>query len=287
VQYLGVITHPDKPSTSPAFQQAALDALGLDIKYERWPTSRDGIGTRVTGLRAPSVLGANVTIPHKETVVPLLDEVDDLAKRVGAVNTILNTDGRLSGYNTDVEGFLRALEVDGGATPRGRRVLIAGAGGAARAVVVALIEGGAAHVRIINRNLERAVRLAASLRPLALDTELDALADTPENWAKGAAEVDTLVNCTSLGTAGSPEAGRSPIPAGLIRPDMLVYDLVYRPTETPLLRDAKERGARTVGGLSMLIYQGAAAFKIWTDQDPPIDVMTAAARGALGLVETA
>lgn len=285
MQYLGVITHPDKQSTSPAFQQAALDALGLDIKYERWPTPPDGIGTRITGLRAPSVLGANVTIPHKETCLPLLDELDELVQRVGAVNTILNTDGRLAGYNTDVEGFLRALEVEAGVTPRGRRVLVAGAGGAARAVVVALIEGGAEQVRVINRDLQRAVRLAGTLRMLESDTDLDVLADTPENWAKGAAEADTLVNCTSLGMAGSSEEERSPIPARLIHPDMLVYDLVYRPTETPLLRDAKERGAKTIGGLPMLIYQGAASFKIWTGEDPPIDVMTAAAREALGVGE--
>ena len=287
MQYLGVITHPDKQSTSPAFQQAALDALGLDIKYERWPTPVDGIDTRVTGLRAPSVLGANVTIPHKETAMALVDELDDLAQRVGAVNTILNTEGRLSGYNTDVEGFLRSLEVEGGVTPRGRRVLIAGAGGAARAVVIALIEGGAEHVRIINRDQQRAVRLAGNLRLQESDTELDVLPDTPENWAKAAAEADTLVNCTSLGMAGGTEEQRSPIPARLIHPDMLVYDLVYRPSETPLLRDAKARGAKTIGGLPMLIYQGAASFKIWTGEDPPIDVMTAAAREALGLGESA
>jgi shikimate dehydrogenase len=283
VQYLGVITDPEKQSTSPAFQQAALDALGLEIKYERWPTAPDAIETRVTGLRAPSVLGANVTIPHKETVIPLLDELDDLAKRVGAVNTILNEGARLFGYNTDVEGFLRGLSDVDGTTPRGKRVLIAGAGGAARAVVVALVQGGAKHIRIINRDLQRAVRLAGTLRDEAPDTELDVLADTHENWAKGAAEADILVNCTSLGMAGGGAEDRSPIPAELIRPEMLVYDLVYRPTDTRLLRDAKARGARTIGGLPMLVYQGAASFKIWTGKDAPIDVMMGAARAALGV----
>lgn len=287
MQYLGVITDPNKESTSPAFQQAALDALGLEIKYERWPTPPDAIKTRVDGLRAPSVLGANVTIPHKETVIPLLDELDELAKRVGAVNTILNDDARLLGYNTDVEGFLRGLADADGRTPRGQRVLIAGAGGAARAVVVALIEGRARHVRIINRGLERAVRLVGTLRDSAPSTELDVLADTPENWAKAASEADILVNCTSLGMAGSGQEDRSPISAELIRPDMLVYDLVYRPTETLLLREARERGAQTIGGLPMLIYQGAASFKVWTRRAPPIEVMMEAARKALGLQESA
>jgi shikimate dehydrogenase len=282
VQYLGVITDPNKQSTSPAFQQAAIDALGLDLVYERWPTEPSGLGTRVTGLRAPTVLGANVTIPHKEAVMPLLDELDPLVQRVGAVNTIINRDGTLSGYNTDVEGFLRALREDGGFEPWGKHVAIAGAGGAARAVVVALCGAGAASVAVLNRTVERAQRLVGDLRPQASGTTLEALDATPESWAKVAVRVGLLVNCTSLGTAG-PEEGASAIPAEVIRPEMLVFDLVYRPTETRLLRDARSRGARTVGGLPMLIYQGAASFKIWTGRDAPVDVMFAAARKVLGV----
>jgi shikimate dehydrogenase len=282
VQYLGVITDPNKQSTSPAFQQAAIDALGLDLVYERWPTEPSGLGTRVTGLRAPTVLGANVTIPHKEAVMPLLDELDPLVQRVGAVNTIINRDGTLSGYNTDVEGFLRALREDGGFDPRDKQVVIAGAGGAARAVVVALAEAGATSVAVLNRTIERGRRLADDLRAQTGTAALEALEATRENWAKVAARAEVLVNCTSLGTAG-PEEGASAIPAEVIRPEMLVFDLVYRPAETRLLRDARSRGARTVGGLPMLIYQGAASFKIWTGRDAPVDVMFAAARKVLGV----
>lgn len=282
MQFLGVITHPDKTSTSPSFQQAAIDALDLGLKYERWPTSPDGLQTRITGMRAPAVLGANVTIPHKEAVMPMLDDLDDLVRRVGAVNTIINREGRLSGYNTDVGGFLRALRDDGRFDPAGKHAAIAGAGGAARAVVVALIEARAASVAVLNRSLDRAERLVADVHAFARETRLEALPATPESWAKVAADAELLVHCTSLGSEG-PQEDASPVPAELIRPEMLVYDLVYRPADTRLLRDARSRGARTLGGLPMLIYQGAASFKIWTDLDPPLDVMFAAARKALGL----
>ncbi len=281
MQYLGVITDPDKQSTSPAFQQAAIDALDLGMVYERWPTPPNGLATRITGLRAPSVLGANVTIPHKEAVMPLLDELDPLATRVGAVNTILNREGKLTGYNTDVEGFLRALRDDAGFHTDGSNAAIAGAGGAARAVAVALIEARAESVAVLNRTEDRARRLVADLSSQARETSLEALPDTPESWAKVAPHAELLVNCTSVGMEG-PSEGETPVPAGLIRPDMLVFDLIYRPTETRLLADASSRGARTLGGLSMLVYQGAASFKIWTGREAPVDVMMDAARSAVG-----
>ena len=280
MQYLGVITDPHKQSTSPAFQQAAIDALGLGMVYERWPTPADGLATRVVGLRAPSVLGANVTIPHKEAVMPMLDELDPLAQRVGAVNTIFNREGRLSGYNTDVEGFLRALRDDAGFDPRGCDAVIAGAGGAARAVVVALIESGAASIAVLNRSAERAQRLVDDLSPHAGGTWLEALPAAPGSWAKIVPRAQLLVNCTSVGMADSSQ-DESPVPSGLIRPEMLVSDLIYRPLETRLLRDARASGACVLGGLPMLVYQGAASLKIWTGQEAPIDLMLDAARKAL------
>jgi shikimate dehydrogenase len=275
VQYLGVIHEPGKRSLSPVMQQAALDVLDLELKYEGWPTSPDGLPTRVTGLRAPTVLGANVTIPHKEAVVAMMDEVDDLVSRVGAVNTIHNREGVLYGHNTDVEGFLRGLR-DAGFDPGGSRAVIAGAGGSARAVVVALQQAGAASIAILNRSEQRGERLVRDLGGGALS-----LPATSENWATMAAESDLLVNCTSLGTAGTPEENETAVPAPVIRADMLVYDLVYHPAETRLLREARERGARTIGGLPMLVYQGAASLKIWTGKDAPTDVMFRAVEEAL------
>jgi len=285
MKYLGVVVGPGKKSLSPVFQQAALDALRLDIVYEAWPTAPDGLETRAATLRGEAVLGANVTIPHKEAILPLMDEVDSLAARIGAVNTVVNEGGRLSGHNTDVEGFLRALREDSGLDPAGRRVLVAGAGGAARAVVVALAEARATSVAVISRTFSRALRLVEELRPHCGDSELSALPDEYASWALSSSGCDLLVNCTPAGSG--PVSGgddqESAVPLGVLNSGMLVYDLVYVPAETPLMAAARSCGARVLGGLPMLIYQGAASFRMWTGRDAPVDVMFAAARKALGL----
>lgn len=282
MKYLGVIGHPLKQSLSPVIQQAALDHLRLDILYEAWATPDDGLATRFTGLRSPSVLGANVTIPHKEAALVAMDELDDVAQKVGAVNTIVNCDGRLRGYNTDPTGFLRALREDAGFDPSGCRVLVAGAGGAARAVVVALTEANAVSVTVINRTLPRATKLIDDLRSTSTGTVLTPLPDEPSSWADALDGCDLLVNCTSVGSAGSPEEKDSPVPVELLRPDILVYDLIYRPTETPLMSAARQLGCKVVGGLPMLIYQGAASFVLWTGREAPLAIMFDAARQALG-----
>ncbi len=283
MMYLGVIGDPAKQSLSPVFQQAAIDALGLDITYERWATPPEGLATRIESLRAPHVLGANVTIPHKQAVIPMLDELDGLARRVGAVNTIANREGRLHGYNTDVEGFLRGLREDAGFDPAGKRVLIAGAGGAARAVIVALVEAGARSVVVINRTYPRAARLVEDMAALAGQVQLHALPDIFLSWTDSLSRADLLVNCTPAGQAPAGDAAieESPVPFDAIRPGMLVYDLVYVPAETPLMNAAKAAGVRVLGGLPMLIYQGAASLKIWTGRDAPVDIMFKAAREAL------
>ncbi len=283
MKYLGVICAPGAKSLSPDFQQAALDHLRLEIVYEAWPTPADGLATRVAGLRAPAVLGANVTIPHKEAILPMMDALDDVARTVGAVNTVINREGQLHGHNTDVEGFLRALRQDAGFDPGGRRALVAGAGGAGRAVVVALIQAAAASVTVINRSFSRATKLVGELTPLAGDSELHALPDMYASWAASAAGCDLLVNCTSVGSAGTLEETESPVPLDIIHSGVLVYDLVYLPAETRLMSAARNRGARVLGGLPMLIYQGAASFQMWTGREAPIDIMFEAARKALAI----
>ena len=283
MKYLGVIGYPLEHSLSPAFQQAALDHLGLDVRYEAWETPPERLAQTVAGLCAPDRLGANVTIPYKEAVVPLLDELDELSRQVGAVNTIMNRDGRLCGHNTDVEGFLRALREDGDFDPAGCRALVAGAGGAARAVIVALIQGRAVSITIINRTFSHASRLVEELRPLAGDTQLHALPEMYTSWAASAVGCRLLVNCTPVGLAGTPEEKESPVPIDVIPAAALVFDLLYRPSETRLMAAARRRGARVLGGLPMLVYQGAASLRLWTGQEPPIDIMFAAARQALGL----
>jgi len=279
LKYLGVIGFPLRRSLSPAFQQAALDDLRLDIVYEAWPTPTDALQTRITTLRSPTVLGANVTIPHKEAVVAMLHEVDEVASRIGAVNTIVNREGRLFGYNTDVSGLMRALRDDGGFGPAGRRVVIAGAGGAARAAAAGLMEAGAASVTVINRTLSRANRVVEDLRTYADQSELRALPEMYASWAAVMGSCDLLLNCTSAGSAGFDS--ESSIPIDLIGSRMLVCDLIYDPAETRLMAKARKRGARVLGGLPMLVYQGAASFELWTGQKAPIDKMFEAARSAL------
>ena len=283
---LGILGYPLGHSASPAFQQAALDHLGLDARYEAWEVEPERLAERVRQLRGPELLGFNVTVPHKEAVMPLLDAVEATARDIGAVNTVVSRDGRLVGANTDLEGFLRALREEGTYEPRGGNALVLGAGGAARAVAYALLVEGVAGVAIANWSPDRARVLAEELgarfpgRARALSLDAEALA--PLLGAD--ASVDLLVNCTSLGMAHGPDPDASPVPAELIPGTALVYDLVYaryNPQETPLLAAARLAGARTLGGLPMLVYQGATAFRLWTGREAPIDVMMRAASAAL------
>ena len=276
-QRLGIIGHPIGHSISPVFQQAALDAIGFDGTYEPWDVAPEGVAEFVDGLRAPGTLGINVTVPHKEAVIPFLDEVDDWASTAGAVNTIVNREGRLTGHNTDGIGFLRALREGAGFEPRGRDVLVLGAGGSARAVVYALARAGAAQLFVANRTVERAERLVA----LAIDSGSASESLQLSEAASVAGEVSLIVNCTSMGMVHGPDETGSPLSASDIPSSVLVNDLVYNPLETPLLREASRAGASTLGGIQMLVYQGAASFEMWTGQDAPVDVMLDAATAAM------
>ena len=272
---VGIIGYPLRHSASPAFQQAAFDHLGIDASYLAWETPPDAIAERMESLRGPGLLGANVTVPHKQAVVPFLDEVSQAAQDTGAVNTIVNREGRLTGHNTDVTGFLRALQEDAGFQPQGKRALVLGAGGSARAVVYGLLKEGAGQVTIANRTVERAHRLIDALdSPRNADAVLLEPAELSNGW-------DLIVNCTTLGMRHVPGEKETPLPGHAIPPSSLVYDLVYNPEETPLLQAAARAGARTLGGLPMLIYQGAEAFRLWTGREAPVEVMFQAARRVL------
>ena len=276
-QRLGIIGHPIGHSISPVFQQAALDAIGFDGTYQAWVVAPDGVGEFVDGLRAPGTLGINVTVPHKEAIIPFLDEVDDWASTAGAVNTIVNRGGRLTGHNTDGIGFLRALREGADFEPRGRDVLVLGAGGSARGVVYALARAGVAQMFIANRTLERAQRLAA----LSIDSGAAAESLELSQAGEAAREVALIVNCTSMGMVHGPDETGTPLSAASIPSSVLVNDLVYNPLETPLLREAARVGASTLGGIQMLVYQGAASFEMWTGQDAPVPVMLEAATAAM------
>ncbi len=279
-----LLGHPVSHSVSPAFQQAALDSCSIDAAYTALDVPPAELPATVGSLRDPDVLGANVTVPHKEAVFPLLDSVSEEARLIGAVNTIHNRDGALEGHNTDARGFLSALREEAGFEPRGRTALILGAGGSARAVAVALAGEGASSVVIANRTVERAEVLAELVRSLGVPAQAIALDPAV---IREAARCDLVVNCTSLGMTGGPGPAETPIFADLIPPDALVCDLVYNPRVTPLLREASSAGARSLGGLPMLVYQGAAAFEIWTGVAAPARVMFAAAEAALAARQAA
>ena len=284
---LGIIGYPIRHSISPVFQQAALDHCSMDATFEAWEIAPESLPEFMDSVRSPESLGINVTVPHKEAVMAHLDSIDSWAEMAGAVNTVVNESGRLSGHNTDGSGFLRALEEQGKFHPEGRNVLIIGAGGSAKAVALALYGRGVASIIIANRTLQRALRLAdllesnpssgtATGKPRVEALSLDSL-----EVDRAASESDLVVNCTTMGMKHGPDEARSPIPARYIPSHALVYDLVYNPPETPLLRDAAGAGAATLGGLPMLVYQGAAAFELWTGRKAPVEVMMRAAREAL------
>jgi shikimate dehydrogenase len=276
---LGIIGYPIAHSISPIFQQAALDHCEIDATYQAYEVAPDDVGRFVSGLRRDGAWGINVTVPHKEVVIPHLDEVDDWATAAGAVNTIVNRDGRLTGHNTDGLGFLRALQDEGGFVPEGRRVLILGAGGAARGVVLALSRAKVATLIIANRTLERAQRLAELAR--SAGTEGVAIPLDGHDLTQEAGVADLIVNCTTIGMSHGPDEAGSPLPAASIPSTVLVNDLVYNPLETPLLKAASQAGATCLGGILMLVYQGAASFEMWTGQEAPVAVMLEAATKAM------
>jgi len=277
-QTVGLIGYPVGHSISPAFQQAAFDYLGLDIRYELWETEPDNLGEVVQNIRSPYRLGANITVPYKEDVLSLLDGSDELASDIGAVNTIVRRDACLIGYNTDAGGFLRALEEEGRFDPRGKRVTILGAGGVARAISFALVKSGIKSLTLFNIKIERAEKLAAELKVLKT---VVLSSDRDSRFEEAVFSADLLVNCTPVGMKHSAAEGESPLPKELISPQSLVYDVVYNPIRTPLLEIAEGAGARAVGGLTMLVYQGAAAFELWTGRKAPLDIMFTEAKNAL------
>lgn len=281
---LGIIGFPIGHSISPAFQQAALDCCAIPARYRAYNVHPEDVAAFVAELRLPAILGINVTVPHKEAVIPFLDNLDDWAAEAGAVNTIVHRRGRLTGYNTDGYGFLRALREGAGFDPAGSRALILGAGGAARGVVLALAREKVGLLTIANRTAGRAetlARLAQSRGVAAAALPLPATANPDPALAAAARQADLIVNCTTIGMAHGPQADGVPLPWQLLAPGALVYDLVYNPPKTRLLGEAAQAGIATLGGIEMLVYQGAAAFELWLERPAPVPEMLAAATRAM------
>jgi shikimate dehydrogenase len=284
-----VVGHPVRHSVSPAIHNAAFAALGIDARYEAADVPPESLASWVRAARGADVLGFSVTIPHKETIVPLLDEIAGDATLVGAVSGVVAEHARqpepveglartrLIGLSTDTVGFRRSLKEEAGVELGGKRVVLLGAGGAARAAAVVALQDAAASLVVANRHLERAEGLLNALRGVSAETTSSAVDLRSDELADAMARADVVVNATSVGL-GSQE---TPIDPNLVTPRSLVVDLIYNPRETALLRATRARGAETLGGLGMLIYQAAVAFEAWTGAKPPIDVMRHAAEQAL------
>ena len=278
-QIVGVIGWPIEHSVSPAMHNAAFRALGLDWCYLPFAVPPAHVADALAGVRGLGLRGINVTVPHKQAVSALVDELTPEARAIGAVNTVLVRGERLVGHNTDAAGFLRALR-EAGFAPEGCSALVLGAGGAARAAVYALARVGA-RVVLLNRTPQRADALVADLRAVVEGARLEAGGLDAQTAQQEASRCQLVVNATSLGMW--PQVETSPWPEEVAFPaGVLLFDLVYNPRQTRFVRLARESGARAVDGLRMLVHQGAEAFALWTGAAPPVEIMYAACAAILG-----
>lgn len=260
----GIIGYPVEHSFSPRMHNAAFSELKMDARYLAFPVKPEQVQQALEGIRVLNISGINVTVPHKSSVIPYLDEVTPLAQKLGAVNTILNVDGRLSGTNTDISGFVRSL----GAlkfSPKNKNVAVLGAGGSARAVLAGLADAGASRILIHNRTAGHAESLVTEFSHNFPETQLTAVSlQTVQD-----SNLDLLVNTTTVGM----ESDESPLDLSQCVKIEHVLDLIYSPAKTRLLRQAEELGIPAVNGSGMLLYQGCDAFTFWTGKPAPENVM--------------
>ena len=262
-------------SKSPAMMNAAFEELGMDAYYFPMNIQEEDFGTVVKGLSKMNYMGLTITTPYKLEILSYLDEIDPLAKIIGAVNTVRIQDGKLKGFNTDGEGFVRGLEVDGGLIIADQTFLVIGAGGVSRAIMTVLASRRPKKIYLANRTVEKAEEICEKLNrevcpccvPLPLDCNLEPFA----------AESTVLINATNIGMP--PMEGKSPVDLSLLRPDLFVADVIYNPRRTLLLETAEKMGCRVVNGQSLLLHQGKIAFQIWTGKEAPVDVMAKAVFG--------
>jgi shikimate dehydrogenase len=267
---LVLIGYPVGHSLSPAMQNAALKAAGLekDFRYEKMPVKPEELEGFVGMVRSGKISGANVTIPHKIGIIKYLDGLSSEAELIGAVNTLYLKAGKVIGHNTDGYGCLESLK-ERGVDVGDKKIVILGAGGAARAVAFVLGMNGARQLAILNRSEEKAVRLAEDVKA---GTGTAANSGGLDDTGQELKDAEVLINCTSVGMKG-PEQGGKLVTAGMLRPGMVVMDAVYNPLKTQLLEEAGKAGCKTVDGVGMLVHQGAAGFELWTGRKAPLDVM--------------
>jgi shikimate dehydrogenase len=278
----GILGHPVTHSLSPIIHNAAFQALGLDCCYLPFDVGPRDLKKGIQGLSALGIKGFNLTIPHKEAVIDLLDEVSSEAARIGAVNTVLIRQGRLIGYNTDGHGFVNAFQEETGVSLRGKKVLLLGAGGAARAVAFRLAQEEIESMLIINRTLSSAKALIRDLGKKFRRVNWSAKSFSSTAGARvlqaPSGGTDVIVNATSVGMRPNDPLI---LPKSFLTSGQVVCDLIYRPSKTKLLLAAEAAGAKSVNGLGMLIHQGALAFELWTGKKPPILLMRSAVKSHL------
>ena len=277
---VGLIGHPLGHSISPAMHNAAFKEVGIDWEYKLYSVKTKDLPSALNKMRDEKLAGFNVTIPHKENVIPLLDKVTELAKLIGAVNTVKNQAGILVGYNTDGVGFIDSLKEDAKVGPKGKKVVVLGAGGASRAVSIMLAETEAASISITDTAEDKAKELVKFIASF-FKTSCNFVQANSRALQKEISDADLLVNSTPIGM--HPKIDQCPLPKNIELPTkLLVYDLVYNPSETKLLKTAKKSGCKICSGLGMLVRQGALAFTIWTGKEAPVEVMLKAAKKSLG-----
>ncbi|MFC0557981.1 shikimate dehydrogenase [Halalkalibacter alkalisediminis] len=263
----GLLGHPVGHSMSPLIHNNAFLKLGIEARYHAFDVKPEFVKEAIDGIRALNISGCNVTVPHKIAVMDFLDEINDEALQIGAVNTIVNKDGKLIGYNTDGRGYVKSLLDETEEDIREKSVLIIGAGGGARGVVTALLRHGVGNIEFTNRTIEKTIPLVK----LAKEFHVPSATIEKEVAEENLINYDVIINTTSVGM--SPNIHHSPLSLKLLKTDTIVSDLIYNPLETKLLQEAKERGGKTVNGIGMFVNQAALSFEHWTGVKPDITQM--------------
>jgi len=265
----GLIGYPVGHSISPIMHNTAFEYLGLDYAYLAFEIKKDDLKSGIEAMKTLGVAGFNVTMPLKESILPLLDDVSREVELIGSVNTVMLDDGRLIGYNTDGKGYIRSLEDENILVP-GKRILIAGAGGAARSIAVQLALEGVDEIIIANRTLDKGEEICQIINKNIPSCKSKTIGYDEERLKSVLNNTDVFINCTSLGMFPNEDKSiiNSPV---LLHSDLIVSDIIYHPRKTKLLKMAESIGCKTINGIGMIIHQGALAFKIWTGHDMPID----------------
>lgn len=264
---IGIIGKNIENSLSPLIHNKILLKYSLNFCYLPFQVTGTNLGKTIHGIKTLNIKGVNITFPYKEKVIEFLDEREESAQRIGAVNTIVNNKGILTGYNTDVIGFKKSLQEDGKFAIKKKKAVILGAGGAARAVVYALLEQGIEEICIFNRTLEKAKKIKQDFSPFFSGNSINVFSLEEKNLKDKIKRAHLLVNTTFLGMP--PQIDKTPLPdEKLFHPDLLVYDLIYYPAKTLFLRQAERAGAKIINGLPMLVYQGIESFYLWTGLKP-------------------